>query len=158
MWEGKDIMADSVSKKRRSEIMGLVKNKNTRPEIALRQLLHGMGYRFRLHRGDLPGRPDIVLPKWRTVVFLHGCFWHRHAGCPNTRTPKSKIKFWTKKFDDNVSRDVENQRTLLGMGWRVLVIWECEMQNLDAVASRVRYVMEDRKTCDRSKSSRGRAV
>lgn len=128
---------DSVSKKRRSEIMARVRGKNTRPEIIVRSVLHRMGFRFRLHRSGLPGRPDMVLPKWKVAVFVHGCFWHRHEGCPNTRTPKSRVKFWTSKFQGNVTRDTETEQKLREHSWRVLVIWECEIKDLKALTGKI---------------------
>lgn len=128
---------DTLTKERRSEVMGLVKSKNTRPELRVRRLLHRMGIRFRLH-GNLPGRPDLVLPKWNTVVLIHGCFWHRHEGCQNTRTPKSRVEFWTNKFDKNVKRDAEVKRILEGDGWNVFVIWECELDDPEELTRRIR--------------------
>src|SRR4051812_46999863 len=105
-------MTDTVTREKRSEIMGRVRSRDTRPELAVRSLLHRMGCRFRLHRGDLPGKPDIVLPGRRAVVFVHGCFWHRHAGCPAARMPKSHVDYWTAKFARNVSRDRSARRLL----------------------------------------------
>jgi DNA mismatch endonuclease, patch repair protein len=137
---------DSVSKERRSEIMGRVRNKDTRPEKVVRSLLHRLGYRFRLHAKGLPGRPDVVLPKYRAVVFIHGCFWHRHPGCPNTRTPKSRVEFWTRKFDENVARDRTGQEALATLGWRSLVIWECETADLERLAERLQAFLEA--SCD----------
>mgnify|MGYP002632132238 FL=1 len=92
-------------------------------------MLHHMGYRFRLHRKDLPGRPDIVLPKYETVIFVHGCFWHRHPGCQFAYTPKSRVEFWSKKFARNVERHVEVEADLIAQGWKVVVVWECETRN-----------------------------
>jgi DNA mismatch endonuclease (patch repair protein) len=128
---------DTVSPERRSEIMSRVSGKNTRPEITVRRLLHGMGFRFRLHRRDLPGNPDIVLPRWRAVILVHGCYWHRHEGCPNTRIPKSRVDFWSAKFDENVRRDKVVREELTSLGWRVLVIWECELKDLGALGERI---------------------
>lgn len=96
-----------------------------------------MGYRFRLHRKDLPGRPDIVLPGFRTVVFVHGCFWHRHKGCQYAYTPKSRVAFWTEKFRGNVKRDRQNRRDLRALGWRVVIVWECELSDLASLADRL---------------------
>ena len=109
--------------------MSRIKSADTKPEILVRSLLHRMGYRFRLHRKDLPGRPDIVLPKFKTVVFVHGCYWHRHKNCKYAYTPKSRVEFWTKKFKDNVARDKRNARDLRDQGWVVIIIWECEVKN-----------------------------
>ena len=128
---------DSVTPERRSEIMGLVKCADTRPEIAVRRILHRLGYRFRLRKKGLPGKPDVVLPRWQTVVLVHGCFWHRHPGCPNTRTPKSRVDFWTRKFDENVERDRQVQRLLEALGWRVCTVWECELSDPARLAARL---------------------
>jgi len=113
----------------RSRNMSAIKSKNTKPEIAVRKLLHSMGYRFRLHRKDLPGSPDIVLPKYKTAIFVHGCFWHRHENCKYASTPKTRKEFWEKKFRANVKRDLEIQEKIKIMGWKYVVIWECEIKN-----------------------------
>jgi DNA mismatch endonuclease (patch repair protein) len=115
-----------------------------------------MGYRFRLRQRGILGKPDVVLPRWRVVVFVHGCFWHRHPGCPNTRTPKSKIEFWTRKFDENVRRDEEVLSQLSEAGWRILVIWECELKDIGGLRERVESFMGGLAACDRSNSSVGR--
>ena len=112
----------------RSRNMAAIRGKDTAPELAVRRILHAMGLRFRLHRKDLPGRPDIVLPKHRTVVFVHGCFWHRHEGCRYTTTPKTRQEFWQTKFATNVERDRRNRTDLRQLGWRVIVVWECELR------------------------------
>lgn len=117
--------------------MSRVKGKNTKPEILVRRALHALGYRFRLHRGDLPGRPDIVLPKHKTVIFVHGCFWHRHPGCAKASTPKTRIDFWQDKFAANVARDSRNLDALREAGWQAIVVWECETKNPTALASRL---------------------
>ncbi len=118
--------------------MSKVRGKNTRPEKLVRSLLHRMGFRFRLHRKDLPGRPDLVLPKYKTVIFVHGCFWHRHPGCKKASTPKSNTAFWEDKFEKNVARDARVAEALRHSGWNVLVVWECELKDLDALAARLR--------------------
>ena len=110
----------------RSEIMRAVPRTNSKPEVQVRKLLHGLGLRFRLHRHDLPGTPDIVLPRHQTIIFVHGCFWHRHWHCPKATMPKRQIEFWRDKFDRNVDRDKKNNRLLERSGWRVIIIWECE--------------------------------
>ena len=115
----------------RSRNMSAIKSKNTKPEIAVRKLLHSMGYRFRLHRKDLPGSPDIVLPKYKTVIFVHGCFWHRHENCKYASTPKTRKEFWENKFKANVKRDLEIQENIKNIEWRSLVIWECETKNME---------------------------
>ena len=112
----------------RSRNMSAIKSKNTKPEITLRKLLHSMGYRFRLHRKDLPGSPDIVLPKYKTVIFVHGCFWHRHENCKYATTPKTRKEFWEKKFRENINRDNLNQANLALKGWILIIIWECQLK------------------------------
>ena len=113
----------------RSRNMSAIKSKNTKPEIAVRKLLHSMGYRFRLHRKDLPGSPDIVLPKYKTIIFVHGCFWHRHENCKYASTPKTRKEFWKSKFKANVKRDKEIQEKIKNIGWKSVVIWECELKS-----------------------------
>jgi DNA mismatch endonuclease (patch repair protein) len=110
----------------RSAIMRAVKSKDTKPEIAVRRALHRLGFRFRLHRRDLPGRPDIVLPGRRLAIFVHGCFWHRHFNCRKATIPKTRIDFWIAKFEANTERDHQVERELVAAGWKVLVIWECQ--------------------------------
>jgi len=117
---------DNVSRIERSKQMALVRSKNTKPEMLVRRLVHGMGYRYRLHQTDLPGRPDLVFRSQRKVVFIHGCFWHQHEGCPRAARPTSNVDFWVKKPDRNIQRDRENLQALLESGWRVLVVWECQ--------------------------------
>ena len=118
-------MADIVSPEKRSSMMSGIRGKDTKPEIIMRCLLHQFGYRFRLHRKDLPGRPDIVLPKWRTVIFVNGCYWHGHEDCHLFRPPKTRTEFWTNKIEKNQARDQRNHTALEDAGWKVLVIWEC---------------------------------
>ena len=115
----------------RSRNMSAIKSKNTKPEIAVRKLLHSMGYRFRLHRKDLPGSPDIVLPKYKTVIFVHGCFWHRHENCKYASTPKTRQEFWEAKFRENINRDKLNQENLSSNGWKIIIVWECEIKDKD---------------------------
>jgi DNA mismatch endonuclease, patch repair protein len=121
-------MIDIMSPDRRSALMGRIRGTDTRPELLLRKMLHRLGYRYRLHQRELPGRPDIVFRSRQSVIFVHGCFWHRH-GCGRGYVPKSRRAFWRKKFERNVQRDQENQSRLAAEGWRVLVIWECELDN-----------------------------
>lgn len=111
--------------------MSRIRGKNTKPEMAVRRMLHAAGFRFRLHVKDLPGKPDIVLPKWRTVIFVHGCFWHRHEGCKDTTTPKTRTEWWLEKFAKNVANDLKKQSALEAAGWKVIVVWECEMKNAE---------------------------
>jgi DNA mismatch endonuclease (patch repair protein) len=119
-------------------MMARIGQRDTAPEIAVRRLLHRLGIRFRLHRRDLPGTPDIVLPGRRIAVLVHGCFWHRHAGCRFAYNPKSRVDFWQAKFDRNVARDSEVRKALSDLGWRVHVVWECETGDLAALQKRLR--------------------
>lgn len=130
-------MVDTIDKKKRSWVMSRVRSTNTKPEMRVRSALHRMGYRFRLHRKDLPGKPDVVLTKHRLAIFVHGCFWHRHSGCDKTRTPKTNVEFWEGKFKRNVERDRLNQVELRRMGWRVEVIWECEIKDEEGLRKRL---------------------
>lgn len=121
----------------RSQLMSRVKSRDTRPEMIVRRLVHSMGYRFRLHRRTLPGSPDLVLPRHRRVLFVHGCFWHRHLGCVRTTTPRTRTHFWETKFRENIARDLRNETALRESGWEVLVIWECETQDLALLRQRL---------------------
>jgi DNA mismatch endonuclease (patch repair protein) len=111
-------------------MMSRIGARNTKPELAVRRGLHAAGFRFRLHRGDLPGKPDIVLPRHRSVIFVHGCFWHRHEGCSNFRLPKTNTEFWREKIFRNAERDASAEEDLLRRDWRVLVVWECATRSL----------------------------
>ncbi|WP_240421974.1 very short patch repair endonuclease [Paenibacillus periandrae] len=122
---------DSFSKEKRSQIMSKVKSKNTTPELIVRRLLHKMGYRFRLHRTDLPGKPDIVLPKHKKVIFVNGCFWHGHNNCKKSQLPETNKEFWEDKISRNIKRDTENIIKLIEMGWGVLTIWDCQTKKRD---------------------------
>lgn len=119
---------DKLSKERRSWNMSRIPREHTAPELLVRSLLHRLGYRFRLHRRDLPGRPDVVLPKYSVALFVQGCFWHRHKECKYTYSPKSNKAFWEDKFRKNVARDARNKQLLQKMGWKVLYVWECEIR------------------------------
>ena len=130
-------MTDIVDSKRRSELMAGIRGRDTAPELAVRRIAHRMGLRFRLHRKDLPGRPDLVFPKHRLTVFVHGCFWHRHEGCRYASTPKSRIAFWTEKFAANVDRDERQEAALRALDWRALIIWGCETKDKAAVERRL---------------------
>jgi len=130
------IMADSLTKEKRSWNMSRIRSKDTKPEMYVRSLLHHMGYRFRLHQKGLPGRPDIVLPKYKTIIFVHGCFWHRHKNCKYAYTPKSKIEFWLKKFQGNIERDKKHEEELKKLGWKKIVVWECQIKNLSALENK----------------------
>lgn len=121
-------MADKLSKEKRSWNMSRIRSTDTKPEILLRSALHSMGFRFRLHQRGLPGRPDIILPKYRTVIFVHGCFWHQHPGCIEAVRPKTNQKYWETKLDGNVERDRKNQQALREQGWNVAQVWECQIK------------------------------
>lgn len=121
-------MPDIVSAQKRSEMMSGIKGKNTKPELQVRKALFSMGYRFRLHRKDLPGRPDIVLPGRRVAILVHGCFWHGHRDCRYAKTPSTRTEFWTNKLDSNRARDVRDLEALQKAGWRTLVVWECYLR------------------------------
>lgn len=135
-------MADSLTKERRSWKMSRVCNKNTKPELLVRSILHCNGYRFRIHNLKLPGKPDIVLTKYRTVIFVHGCFWHRHKNCKDATVPKSRTEFWLQKFSQNVERDEKAQIALSPLGWKVLVVWECETSHPDLLLNRLKQEIE----------------
>ena len=122
-------MPDVHSPATRSFNMSRIRGKNTKPEVLLRSLLHRAGLRFRLHVADMPGKPDIVLPRYKAAVFVNGCYWHRHQGCRYCTTPATNADFWNKKFEGNVSRDANKQKQLQEAGWRVFVIWECELRH-----------------------------
>lgn len=130
-------MVDRFSPEKRSGIMAQIKGRDTLPEKAVRCVLHRMGYRFRLRRVDLPGKPDVVLPKHKKVVFVHGCFWHGHKGCKRSARPSTNIKFWNRKLSGNESRDRRVKSELLSKGWGVLVIWGCETTNDKSIERRL---------------------
>ena len=121
--------------------MARIGPKDTKPELVVRRLLHGLGYRYRLHRSDLPGTPDICFPARKKVIFVHGCFWHRHDGCPRTTTPKTRTSFWEEKFVQNVARDDRKLADLRRLGWRTLVVWECETENESELAHRLGHFL-----------------
>lgn len=122
---------DTISKQERSKVMSRVGSKNTRPELAVRSFLHRRGFRYSLHSKNLPGKPDIVLRKYKTAIFVHGCFWHGHddPNCKLARTPKSRVEFWTKKVRNNKERDEKAAIALKNLGWNVVIVWECELKN-----------------------------
>mgnify|MGYP000970990977 CR=1 FL=1 len=128
-------MGDVVEPAVRSRMMSGIRGKNTRPEILTRRALFAAGYRFRLHRRDLPGSPDIVLPGRRVAMFVHGCFWHRHSGCHNAKLPSTRQEFWHAKLEGNAARDRQAVASLLAAGWRVLTVWECATRDTEALAS-----------------------
>lgn len=137
-------MADIFDKKKRSEIMSRITARNTAPELAVRSLLHRMGYRFRLHQTNLPGKPDIVLARYRTVILVHGCFWHRHRGCRFAYTPKSRPDFWLRKLESNIVRDRQVKAELTRLGWYVITVWECELRSLDRLSRRLDATLKRR--------------
>lgn len=137
---------DTLTVRERSALMSRIRGKDTKPEMAVRRLVHGLGYRYRLHAKELPGRPDLVFRPRRKVIFVHGCFWHRHEGCPKNRIPKSPETrdFWRDKLNGNAHRDQLNETTLRRTGWGVLVIWECETKDLEQLTERVRAFLDER--------------
>jgi DNA mismatch endonuclease (patch repair protein) len=137
-------MVDTVTKETRSWIMSKVRRAHTKPEVAVRSMLHVMGYRFRLHDSRLPGRPDIVLKRCHAAIFVNGCFWHRHGGCKKTTTPDERKEFWLEKFQRNVERDKRNYRLLRQHGWRIMVVWECQVDDLSRLRRRVSAFLRDR--------------
>jgi len=133
---------DTLNPVERSARMALVRGKDTKPELLVRRLVHGMGYRYRLHRRNLPGTPDLVFPSRGKIIFIHGCFWHRHMGCALARLPKSRGEFWLSKLTANAERDARNERELRRRGWGVLTIWECELGDISKLANRIRRFLD----------------
>lgn len=136
-------MADRLTPEHRSWNMSQIRATDTKPERIVRSVLHRLGFRFRLHRNDLPGKPDIVLPKHNTVVFVHGCFWHRHPGCRLAYTPKSRQTFWREKFERNCQRDQRVRAQLRALGWRAIIVWECETRDITKLRNRLRRLFAD---------------
>jgi len=128
MINGCDNMVDSISSEHRSWNMSRIKNKDTKIEVMVRQYLFHHGFRFRKNDKRYPGKPDVVLPKYKTVIFVHGCFWHRHEGCKLATTPKTRTEFWLEKFEKNVANDKKHYEELQKMGWKVIIVWECELE------------------------------
>ena len=118
---------DKLTKERRSWNMSRIRGKNTKPEVSVRSMLHRMGYRFRVHPKGLPGKPDIVLPKYHTIIFVHGCFWHGHEQCKDFQPPKTRTQWWLDKINRNKEKDIENITQLKKLGWKVVIVWECEL-------------------------------
>lgn len=131
-------MSDHLDEVTRSALMARIRGKDTKPEMIVRRLAHGLGYRYGLHRKGLPGSPDLVFPSRRKVVFVHGCFWHRHPGCRKASTPGTRREFWEAKFERNVERDIRKEIQLMAAGWEVLVIWECETRDVERLAATLR--------------------
>ena len=140
----KQRMADTLTRVERSERMGRIQNKDTKPEMRIRKIVHGMGYRYRLHKANLPGKPDLVFAGRRKVIFVHGCFWHRHPdpSCSLARLPKSKLDFWIPKLEANRQRDEANVRKLEQAGWDVLTIWECQLRNEKELKIRIQVFLQ----------------
>ncbi len=133
---------DILSREKRSWNMSRIRSRDTKPELIVRRLLHRLEYRFRLHRRDLPGSPDIVLPKYKTVIFVHGCYWHRHEGCRYAYNPKSRVDFWQEKFRQNVMRDRKARRELEELDWQVQVVWECETKDIEGLVERLEDMLQ----------------
>lgn len=142
---------DNLSPKDRSRLMSLVRSKDTRPEIAVRRLCHALGYRFRLHRRDLPGTPDLVFPRLHAIILVHGCFWHRHRCANGKRTPKSRVHFWKPKLENNARRDHRNVVKLRRSGWSVMIVWECQLCRRGGLECRILAFLD---TCA-ERSARG---
>ena len=137
------MMTDVFSIEKRSWVMSCVRGKGTSPEIKVRSLTHRLGYRFRLHRKDLPGKPDLAFPSLKKVIFVHGCFWHGHDCLRGKRTPKTNTGYWIEKIRKNIERDAKNQYEIKSLGWNVLVIWECEMKHIDKLVCKINEYLSD---------------
>jgi DNA mismatch endonuclease, patch repair protein len=142
MWGRLDDGMDTLSPEERSERMSRVRCKDTKPEMKVRRLVHWLGFRYRLHASDLPGKPDLVFPGKNCVIFVHGCFWHRHRGCAMCRMPKSRLGFWRTKLEENQKRDSRNRRKLRREGWRLMVIWECQLSDQNTLSSKIVKFLE----------------
>ncbi|MFU8858363.1 MAG: very short patch repair endonuclease [Deferrisomatales bacterium] len=136
-------MTDVFSKEKRSWIMSRVKGRDTKPEVLVRSFVHRMGFRFRIHRRDLPGSPDIVLPRHKKVIFVHGCFWHGHKRCRRAKRPTTNEGFWNQKLDGNVKRDMRFRRRLRQIGWEVLVVWQCEIRSPEKLLRKLEGFLHD---------------
>lgn len=139
-------MADVHKKEIRSFNMSRIRSKDTRPELLVRRFLHSKGFRYRLHSKHLPGRPDIVLPRYKAAIFVHGCFWHSHGGCKTAHIPSSNQDYWINKLNRNMARDAEHQQKLQALGWRVLIVWECELKKPCAQATLEKLSVKLRET------------
>lgn len=137
---------DILTPAQRSVLMSSIRGKDTKPELTVRRIAHALGYRFRVHRRDLPGNPDVVFPRLRKIVFVHGCYWHRHASCQYAYVPKSNTAFWKQKFDANVARDKHSVAELEKISWEVLIIWECETRDEGKLACRLAAFLKTRRT------------
>ncbi|MHB1687810.1 MAG: very short patch repair endonuclease [Ignavibacteriaceae bacterium] len=133
---------DIWDKEKRSDVMRKIKGKNTKPELILRSALFKQGYRFRIHKKDLPGKPDVFLPKYKTIIFVHGCFWHYHKNCPEGRIPSTNSKFWKEKLEKNVVKDKRHNSQLRKLGWKVIIVWECEVEKkLEKILKKIESVI-----------------
>ncbi len=143
-------MTDNLTKKQRAKVMSKVRSRDTKPEWIIRCGLHRLGFRYRLKNSQMPGSPDLVFPKFHAAVFVHGCYWHRHPGCKDASTPKSNTDFWEIKFVENVERDSRNMRELGNLGWRILVVWECELinQTVETIHRVARWLKQSDVFCD----------
>ena len=144
---------DRLTTERRSEVMSRVRSKDTAPELAVRRTAHALGYRFRLHRKDLPGKPDLIFPKSRIAIFVHGCFCHQHPGCLKATIPRTRSEFWQAKLERNVERDAAAVRKLEALGWTVEVIWECDTNDTTALRKRLQRLLKPSKTTDGRRSA-----
>ena len=135
-------MVDTLDQPSRSRVMARVKGKNTGPELLVRKMVFAAGYRYRIHAKNLPGSPDLIFPGKRKVIFVHGCFWHRHEGCKSARMPKSRIEFWSAKLNGNKLRDTRTFDALRRLGWQVMVVWECELRDLEGVAKAIQIFLD----------------
>jgi DNA mismatch endonuclease (patch repair protein) len=135
-------VVDHLTVERRSWNMSRIRGKDTQAEILVRSLLHRAGYRFRKNVSTLPGKPDIVLPKYKTVIFVHGCFWHRHKGCKGCTSPKSNMAFWIKKFERNTANDKKHVSELRKLGWKVVTVWECQLKNPDRISRKIESLLQ----------------
>jgi DNA mismatch endonuclease (patch repair protein) len=138
-------MSDLFTPEKRSGIMRKIGQKNTKPELIVRKLVHAMGYRYRLHVSTLPGKPDIVFPKYKKVIFVHGCYWHQHEGCNRATIPKTNVEFWTRKFRENMARDKKVSVELEALGWKVLTVWQCETKRgeIESLREVIKNFLED---------------
>ena len=137
-------MMDILTKEKRSWNMSRIRGKNTKPELVVRSFLHHGGFRYRIHQSTLPGKPDVVLSKYKTVIFVHGCFWHRHKGCKYAYAPKTRKTFWKHKFIDNVNRFRQVRMQLAKIGWKTLIIWECETDNIKKLSRIMNTLKQNR--------------
>ena len=142
IWRNRVLMMDTVTKTKRSWIMSKVRRQNTAPEIRVRSQIHRMGFRFRVAKKGLPGTPDVVLPRHKKVIFVHGCFWHQHPGCRLAKRPGTNLYYWNAKFEDNIARDRRNEESLTQAGWKILVLWTCEIKDGEGMKEKLVQFLE----------------